>query len=58
MDPSITIITIRYHRTCDKATHRTDPANLAEVTAGSYKEILVQRRRLMAAIMQDCFQAL
>jgi hypothetical protein len=34
------------------------PANLAEVTAGSYKEFLAQRRKLMAAVIRDYYQAL
>lgn len=34
------------------------PANLVEVTAGSYKEFLVQRRKLMAAAIHDYYQAL
>jgi hypothetical protein len=32
--------------------------NLAEVTAGSYKQFLAQRRTLMAAIIRDYYQAL
>ncbi|MFD9304090.1 hypothetical protein ACFWCB_15805 [Streptomyces sp. NPDC060048] len=40
------------------ATHRADQASLAEVAAGSCEEFLVQRRRLMAAILRDSFQAL
>jgi hypothetical protein len=34
------------------------PADLVEVTAGSYKEFLVQRRKLMAAVIRDYYQAL
>ena len=34
------------------------PAKLAEVTAGSYKEFLVERRKLMAATIRDYYQAL
>lgn len=33
-------------------------ANLPEVTAGSYKEFLVQHRKLMAAIIRDYYQSL
>jgi hypothetical protein len=34
------------------------PAKLAQVTAGSYKEFLVERRKLMAATIHDYYQAL
>ena len=34
------------------------PNNLAEITAGSYREFLAQRRTLMAAIIRDYYQAL
>lgn len=34
------------------------PTNLIEVTAGSYKEFLAQRRKLMAAVIRDYYQAL
>lgn len=34
------------------------PNNLAEITAGSYREFLTQRRTLMAAIIRDYYQAL
>ena len=34
------------------------PSYLAEVTAGSYREFLVDRRRLMAAVIRDHYQAL
>jgi len=34
------------------------PANLAEVTAGNYREFLVERRKLMATIIRDHYQAL
>lgn len=34
------------------------PPYLAEVTAGSYRELLLERRRLMAAVIRDHFQTL
>ena len=34
------------------------PSRLAEVTAGSYKEFLVERRKLIAAIIRDYYQEL
>jgi hypothetical protein len=34
------------------------PSYLAEVTAGSYREFLVERRRLMAAVIRDYYQTL
>ena len=34
------------------------PANIAEVTARTYKSFLVERRRLMAAIIRDYYNAL
>jgi hypothetical protein len=34
------------------------PPYLPEVTAGSYKELLVERRRLMAAVIRDYYQKL
>jgi hypothetical protein len=34
------------------------PAMLADVTAGSYQEFLVERRKLMAAVIRDYYQAL
>jgi len=34
------------------------PSRLAEVTAGSYKEFLVERRKLIAATIRDYYQAL
>ena len=34
------------------------PARLAEVTAGSYREFLAERRKLMAAVVRDYYQRL
>lgn len=34
------------------------PATLATVEAGSYVEFLIERRRLMAAVIRDYYQAL
>jgi hypothetical protein len=34
------------------------PSYLAEVTAGSYREFLGERRRLMAAVIRDHYQTL
>ena len=39
-------------------TENAIPAYLAEVTAGSYREFLAERRRLMAAIIRDYYQTL
>ena len=34
------------------------PAGLESVTAGSYREFLDQRRKLMAAVIRDYYQGL
>ena len=34
------------------------PANLADITASSYPEFLIERRRLMAAVIRDYYQTL
>ena len=39
-------------------TESAVPAMLADVTAGSYREFLAERRRLMAAIIRDYYQTL
>ncbi|TWE13191.1 hypothetical protein [Rudaeicoccus suwonensis] len=42
----------------DNFAENAVPANLGEVTAGTYKEFLVQRRKLMATTIRDYYQAL
>jgi hypothetical protein len=56
------------HLTLGEITDATDlaaniaenaiPANLIEVTTGSYREFLAHRRRLMAAVIRDYYHAL
>ncbi len=34
------------------------PANLVEVTVGTYEEFLIHRRKLMSAVIRDYYHAL